>query len=838
MKQAFGTETEFAIAPLPTGDRGAAASVLDDWPLDRVVSAVARQHPHLRALGHGVFLGNGGRLYVDGSHVEYATPETTTPTDAVNHVLAGERLLQQGIGAAGRRPSHRLCPPLTGFKNNVDYNDPPTTYGCHENYSHRSSHRQLAAHLVAFLCSRLVFTGMGGFDATRPLRFCLSPRTPFLNDGDQYRGRAIFNTRDEPLTDGSYRRLHLICGESQCSHLGMLLKYGTTAIAVAMADANVGPDDATRPVNPCAAMKRFAADPTCRARVATRSGGTATALEIQQAYLRCAMEHVRARWMPPWAERIIDAWQDVLQRLADGPAAVADRLDWAIKYVLFEDYCARRGFAFSDLPQWDEMLKRLKPAAQRRGLRLEPSDATNILRCGGAVRRVLEPHALFEPRDRRWERLEEMLRLRYELFEIDLRYAQLGPGSVFAGLDAAGALNHRVEGVGDQQSERAMTQPPQDTRARTRGKVIMRLVQEGRGDDYRSDWDGIYCPSEQRALDLGDLFAESPRWRPSRGRHMDLAHMLHRSRQAPRHERALHTLIDGYSHGRWARVKLPMLRLRHGLQRMGADAAGSQPIDELLFRVNRYCAWITARLGGADALRYIDENHRGNSPLRRAEMLTDYLFVYRHTGLQVPADACVHVHEAEETLRLRNHRGAPDLAEPVGYYYLRRGQLLRARVLLEDLDGRGTPLRELRTRLALVDVFRLMNMQATARGVLGQMKASAYSNRMGLYAEYVLIAEAKLADRRRDRQQAFRQAQRINQRTRNRRAALYTLLLQARGCRDRQAAARFREQIENVCLRVRSMRDCPRRQQITGAGWEDWTMSNAPDESGDYWWGI
>jgi len=145
MKQAFGTETEFAIAPLPTGDRGAAASVLDDWPLDRVVSAVARQHPHLRALGHGVFLGNGGRLYVDGSHVEYATPETTTPTDAVNHVLAGERLLQQGIGAAGRRPSHRLCPPLTGFKNNVDYNDPPTTYGCHENYSHRSSHRQLAA---------------------------------------------------------------------------------------------------------------------------------------------------------------------------------------------------------------------------------------------------------------------------------------------------------------------------------------------------------------------------------------------------------------------------------------------------------------------------------------------------------------------------------------------------------------------------------------------------------------------------------------------------------------------------------------------------------------------
>ena len=77
--------------------------------------------------GNGGFLLNGGRLYLDMGHIEYASPECLHLRDVVTYDIAGDQLLQaalEELGAADR---------VSFIKNNVDHHT-GATFGCHENY--------------------------------------------------------------------------------------------------------------------------------------------------------------------------------------------------------------------------------------------------------------------------------------------------------------------------------------------------------------------------------------------------------------------------------------------------------------------------------------------------------------------------------------------------------------------------------------------------------------------------------------------------------------------------------------------------------------------------------
>ena len=55
--------------------------------------------------GNGGFLRNGGRLYLDMGHIEYASPECLHLHDLVAYELAGDDLLQSSLIALGARGS-------------------------------------------------------------------------------------------------------------------------------------------------------------------------------------------------------------------------------------------------------------------------------------------------------------------------------------------------------------------------------------------------------------------------------------------------------------------------------------------------------------------------------------------------------------------------------------------------------------------------------------------------------------------------------------------------------------------------------------------------------------
>jgi proteasome accessory factor A len=105
-----------------------------------------------------VILTNGARLYVDHAHPEYSTPEVTSPLDAVLWDKAGERVMAE---AARRAASVPGTAPVQLYKNNTD--NKGVSYGCHENYlmARATPFAEIVRHLTPFFVSRQVFCGAG-----------------------------------------------------------------------------------------------------------------------------------------------------------------------------------------------------------------------------------------------------------------------------------------------------------------------------------------------------------------------------------------------------------------------------------------------------------------------------------------------------------------------------------------------------------------------------------------------------------------------------------------------------------------------------------------------------
>lgn len=503
----FGIETEYAIA----GSKGTT------WPHDQGVlleALLERAHrlPHLRDPSRsGMFLTNGARFYIDcGAHPELTTPECGSPHDVVRYIQAGERMLTKLTeddlpGDRGR---------MVLYRGNVDYSDSRSVWGCHESYLHHTDPRSLPAQLIPHLVSRVIYSGAGGFNnLSAGIEFTLSPRVPHLSastSDDSTGRRGIFHTKDEPLCGGGGHRLHLICGESLYSETATFLKVGATALVLALIEAGVAPGAPVALRKPLAAMNAFAADPTCAATAALTAGGRQRAIDIQRHYLEGVAHFLGDDVMPPWAEECCALWRAVLDRLEEGPDAVAAELDWAIRLPIYKQHARRRGFPWKSLRAWNRAAAELVAAQQQAG-RLRVELTAEVLEARDTATR--EAMARFAPLLARhgmdWKRFPDFLALRRELHEIDVRFGQLGEEGLFAQLDAAGVLRHRVEGVGD--VEQAMDAPPAGGRAEVRGRWVRQLAATAT-EAVVCDWAGIWDQRQRRTIDLRDPFAREADW--------------------------------------------------------------------------------------------------------------------------------------------------------------------------------------------------------------------------------------------------------------------------------------------------------------------------------------
>ncbi|HYL79548.1 MAG TPA: depupylase/deamidase Dop [Candidatus Acidoferrum sp.] len=295
---------------------------------------------------------NGGRLYVDGAHPEYSTPETTNARDLELFDKAGERIVDRCRAAANQK----LPPPqqLLVYKNNSDGKG--NSYGYHENYLVARSvpFERLVEGLTPFLVSRIVICGAGKVGAengTDPCDYQISQRAYFfetLIGLDTMAKRPIINTRDEPHADEEkYRRLHVIVGDANMSEITTYLKVGITAIVLAMVEDDFLRKDLALE-DPVRAIKEISHDPTCRRTVRLKRGVEVSAVELQREYLACALDYYATAEQSPQVSDLLERWQSVLDRLAEDPQACGRELDWVIKRELITSYMTRKDIGFGD----------------------------------------------------------------------------------------------------------------------------------------------------------------------------------------------------------------------------------------------------------------------------------------------------------------------------------------------------------------------------------------------------------------------------------------------------------------------------------------------------------
>jgi len=365
MNRIVGIETEYGCLVTEEGNR---ASV-EQWPArvrhhlfqERKLGVLDRHYrDYEEPPGNGGFLVNGGRIYVDMGHLEYASPECRTLRDLTRVDLAGDRLILRSLQAINPEGT------VSFLKNNIDHYT-GATFGCHENYLVRRdaplNERTLKV-LLAFLATRQIYAGAGRIgqanafqmemgeaeESEEPVRYQLSQRADHIvNSIYQWVqfNRAIINARDEPLADHRrFRRLHLLLGDSNMSPCATALKVGATDLMLTLIEREQLPPFAGLE-NPVEATRRISRDPDRRWEVQLDNGRRSDALTLQFDYLEAAEKALRG--LDADADWTLQMWRYALEQLAERRyEALHGVVDWATKEWMLDLFAREQGVEWED----------------------------------------------------------------------------------------------------------------------------------------------------------------------------------------------------------------------------------------------------------------------------------------------------------------------------------------------------------------------------------------------------------------------------------------------------------------------------------------------------------
>jgi len=409
-----------------------------------------------------LILTNGARLYVDHAHPEYSTPECTNPRDIVLWDKAGDTIVVTAAMAVSI-PNQN---PIVLYKNNTD--NKGASYGSHENYLMRRStpFPDIVRHITPFFVSRQVVCGAGrvgiGQDGSTA-GFQLSQRSDFFEVEvglETTLKRPIVNTRDEPHADPEkYRRLHVIIGDANLAEISTFLKVGTTSLVLAMIEDRVLGPDLAVD-SPVKELHQVSHDPTLEHLVTLKDGRKMTALELQTAYLELAHSYVEDRV----GSDVDDQTREVLDR-------------------------------------WESVLRRL---------------ADDPLTCRRELDWVAKLSLLESYRDRDGLEWDDP-----KLHLVDLQYADLRPEKgLFQRLVARGSIDRLVSA---EEVTRAVTEPPEDTRAYFRGRCLAQYADQ----IAAASWDSVIFDLPGR-----DSLQRVPTIEPSRGTRQHVGALLDRCETA------------------------------------------------------------------------------------------------------------------------------------------------------------------------------------------------------------------------------------------------------------------------------------------------------------------
>jgi Pup amidohydrolase len=281
--------------------------------------------------GRKYLASNGGCAYIDLDHLELCLPEVLSAYDHLACWHGMLRIARRALDSANEKMP-------AGMKIQVLVNNSDglgNSYGSHldflitrrawDNIFRRKIHYML--YLAAFQASSIVFTGqgkVGSENGTPDVPFQLSARADFferLVGAQTTHNRPIVNSRDEPLCGtAEMARLHVIFFDNTLCHVASLLKVGVMQIVLAMIEAEQVNIELLLD-DPIESVIRWSHDPTLQARSATTAGEELTAVELQLRFLEEARRFVAnggCDGVVPRAGEILALWEDTLIKLEAG----------------------------------------------------------------------------------------------------------------------------------------------------------------------------------------------------------------------------------------------------------------------------------------------------------------------------------------------------------------------------------------------------------------------------------------------------------------------------------------------------------------------------------------
>lgn len=347
-RRVVGIETEYGL--MAATDSGSASSMDAEHAARQLFDPLVR-----RGRSSNLFLRNGGRLYLDvGAHPEYATAECDRLEDLLAQDRAGSVILAELAAEADHSFAQIGAPDrLHLFRNNLDSRG--NSCGCHENYllHRRRDFRQVADALLSFFITRQILVGNGWIrKGAGGAALCFSQRAEQMWDGISSattRTRPIINTRDEPLADSaSYRRMHVIVGDTNVAEPTTALKIGMTQMLLQALEDGIHIGDLTL-VDPMSAIREINKDLTGTVEVDLADGRTMTPVAIQREIRSRVLAAIDESELDDIHRYVADLWERGLDAIESGDwSSIETELDIAIKKTLFERYMAKTGASLAD----------------------------------------------------------------------------------------------------------------------------------------------------------------------------------------------------------------------------------------------------------------------------------------------------------------------------------------------------------------------------------------------------------------------------------------------------------------------------------------------------------
>lgn len=472
----FGIETEFGCLVVDEGlgsPEGVVEAIKDFIFYEMRVGAIDlhSRDDVFEPAQCGGFLTNGARLYIDavGSHLEYATSECRSLKDLVVNDRAGQRIIVRAIKEMG------LSDEVSIYNNSVDHFG-GHTFGCHENYLVQSDSELLnesVNQFYPFLVTRQIFSGVGRVGGHVLTTSGLRPSYQEVIDNpvdyiwvSQVYGVIPDDSVDFQLSQRADHILKTIASRVRFNRAIINPKWehfyshdGMTRLHLLFGEANQNEFAYALKVGTTSLVLRLLED-------------RAVPVEVTLAQPVLALREVSRDPTFKW-----------LVCLSDGKSISA--IDLQRRYLeLAQAYRGESEATDWVLDNWSEILDGLERDPMALGDRID----------WVAKKRIVEEYMASEGLS--WGD--------DALHSVDLEYHNIDPDkSLFYALQEMDQTQRVAE---DLDIIEGMTEPPQDTRAKGRAKLVREVLVRKGPKFYVFDWNGV-AVDRHRYVEMPDPFA-------------------------------------------------------------------------------------------------------------------------------------------------------------------------------------------------------------------------------------------------------------------------------------------------------------------------------------------